>query len=150
MLQLGVPGSFPTENDFQMSHAQMQRYDHKGSQPMLQEAFVPQQQHQIYAQQAHYMHAHPRHPSPLQMQQVPAPNYTLPSQPYQQPSAPHHAMTSSSAVQLPSISSLPTPTGEMQMDPGFGHMQRTPMQSHTSLGSEESPKGKMSLSNLTT
>lgn len=151
MLQLGVPGAFPTDTDFQMSNAHMHRFaEQKEPQPVLQEAFMPQQSHQLYAPQPHYMNAQPRHPSPLQVQTVPAPNCTLPSQPYQQPSAPHHATpVSASSVQLPSISSLPTPAGEMQVDPSLGVMQRTPTQAHTMLNSDESPKGKMSLSNLT-
>ena len=148
MLQLGVPGAFPQDTDFQMSNMHMQRFgDQKQQQHMLQEPFMPQQSQHLYAQQPHYMATQPRHPSPLQLQTVPAPNSMLPSQPYQQPSAPHHA-TSGPVRQLPSISSLPTPTGEAQLDPNLMH--RTPIQVHTPLGSDESPKGKMSLSNLTT
>lgn len=153
MLQLGVPGAFAQEADYSMSRFGDQKQ--MASAPMLQESFMPYHSHQLYPQQPQYMNSQPRYPSPLQLQtNIPAPNCTLPSQPWQQPSAPHHATPTSATtsypanVQLPRISSLPTSTDALcAFDPNAAH--RTPISAHSALSPDGSPRDKMSLSNLT-
>ena len=151
-LQLGVPGSFVQDHDFQI---QLQRYGEpdKPTPRMLQEPFMPHQQQ--FPQPTQYLPSQPRHPSPLHIQSAPMPQtYPMPPPPPQRKAlvqpphyAPQHQMAVISAVQLPSISSLPPPSGDGHIDPSLGHPRCTPVPSAPTP--EGSPKDKMSLSNLT-
>ena len=152
MLQLGVPGSFVQESEFQMPAMPMGRFgEHeKQAQRVLQEPFMPQQQ-QPFPHPAQYVPSQPRHPSPLQMQGAQQQSYPMPLQalPRGHTYHPQQVMHSASApiVQLPSISSLPTSSGDAQIDPALTHVRCTPIPSAPTP--EGSPKDKMSLSNLT-
>lgn len=152
MLQLGVPGSFVQDNDFQMSAMHMARFGEleKHAPRVLQEPFMPLQQ--SFPHPAQYLPSQPRNPSPLQMQSAPPQqSYPMAAQPllrnnsfpqqYQMASAP------ASSVQLPSISKLDTSAGSAEpIDPTLAHV-RTPVPSAPTP--DGSPKDKMSLSNLT-
>jgi Myb-like DNA-binding protein FlbD len=135
MLQLGVPGSFVQEQDFQMP---MQRYSAEKHNPrMLQEPFMPAQS---FPHPSQYLPSQPRHPSPLQA-------YALPPQPQhkmeQQQFHSHHAPV----TQLPSISNMQGFETSQQLDPSLQHVRCTPVPSAPTP--DGSPKDKMSLSNLT-
>lgn len=135
MLQLGVPGSFVHEPDYEMS--MQQRYGgpmDKSTPRMLQEPFMPTP------------HAYP-HPPP----------HYLPSQPHHPVIATHHHHTvpAMPAVQLPSISKMeqqahqyPQPGAQQHLDPALAPSRCTPIPSAPTP--DGSPKHKMSLSNLTT
>ena len=154
MLQLGVPGAFVQDSDFQVQAMHMQRFaeDQKQAPRTLQEPFMPHA-HQAFPHPSQYLPSQPRNPSPLQAGQIqlqgvypPQPPQRIHYQHYQRqvPSAPH------SSMQLPSISKLPGdaqhPTS-MPVDPSLGHARCTPVPSAPTP--EGSPKDKMSLSNLT-
>ena len=157
MLQLGVPGSFVQDSDFQMPSLPVSRYGEMEKQPtrVLQEPFMPQQQ-QMFPQPAHYLPSQPRHPSPLQVPSARAPQaFSVPPRPMQRGNAYPQQLTSapSPTVQLPSISNLPAPpagiVGSMAMpiDPALTQVRCTPLPSAPTP--DGSPKDKMSLSNLT-
>jgi Myb-like DNA-binding protein FlbD len=154
MLRLGVPGTFVQDNDFAMQSMTMDQFgdmrggDMRKTQPMLQEPFMPQPQQQQQQQQAlpaptAFLPSQPRQPSPLQQQHPMSQAYNMQPQSQQQqqqqqqrrhsaypmqqyPSTPMHSHNHGHG--LPSISA--------KIDSGHG----TP---------EDSPKDKMSLSNLT-
>ena len=156
MLQLGVPGTFVQDNDFQMHSMHMQRFGEAEKQTprMLQEAFMPQQQ-QAFPHPGQYLPSQPRNPSPLQMHSALPQNYHIPPQSMQRtptmPAQHHVAPGQTHAVQLPSISSLPAPSGDVQrshsVDPALANLRYTPLPSAPTP--DGSPKDKMSLSNLT-
>ena len=154
MLQLGVPGSFVQDNDFQLHAMQMQRFAEAEKQTprMLQEPFMPQQQ--LFTHPSQYLLSQQR--NPLQAQCAPLPQaYTIPTQPLQRTftQPPRHQISTPPApsVQLPSISSLPAPSSEgsrsLPIDPALTHTRCTPLPSAPTP--DGSPKDKMSLSNLT-
>ncbi|TKA24880.1 hypothetical protein B0A50_06609 [Salinomyces thailandicus] len=151
LLRLGVPGTF-AETDYQQSMA-MKQHPH-----LLQEAFVHQPQPQYlqpasYPQQQQapaYLPSQPRHPSPMQMQppqlqgqyDVP-PQAMVRPQSYQQM---HMPTTPAPSVQLPSISKLKVSGNEAHPNNGF---QLDPALTGIHGAMDDSPKDKMSLSNLT-
>ena len=155
MLQLGVPGSFVQDNDFQMQSLQMHRFAEAEKQTprMLQEPFMPQQQ-QLFPHPSQYLPSQPR--NPLQTQTLPL-QYNYPIQAQQLQRTPSQqqqqqiTFAPAQTVQLPSISSLPAPPSEAQrslpIDPALAHARCTPLPSAPTP--EGSPKDKMSLSNLT-
>jgi Myb-like DNA-binding protein FlbD len=142
MVRVGMPNQFVNENDFAM--AQMQSYDMSDkSTPMLQEPFMPQHQGMLHPSQ--YLPSQVRQPSPLhqshQMQQM----YPMQHQQQQQIQRRHSAYPIPSqpvpstpmTMQLPSISNL---GHDSKLDPALS----TP-----GLALDDSPRDKMSLSNLT-
>ena len=157
MLQLGVPGAFVQESDFEMQSMQMQRFGEveKQTPRMLQEPFMPQQQ--AFPHPSQYLPSQPRNPSPLQVHSAAMPqSHPMPPQPVQRMSnyPPQQQASSIPAplVQLPSISNLSPPqdaqrSGSMAVDPALTQVRCTPVPSAPTP--EGSPKDKMSLSNLT-
>lgn len=151
MLQLGVPGSFVQDTDFQMSAMQMARFGEmeKHAPRVLQEPFMPQQQ--AFPHPSQYLPSQPRNPSPLQIQSAPpqqqyqmAPQQFMRSNSYHQQ---YQLPTQTSSVQLPSITKLDSSNGSAESnDPSMAHL-RTPVPSAPTP--DGSPKDKMSLSNLT-
>ncbi|CAK4031132.1 Myb-like DNA-binding myb-1 [Lecanosticta acicola] len=149
MLRLGVPGSFVQDTDFSTMHGmQMHGYeDMRKASPMLQEPFMPQQS---LPTPTAYLPSQPRQPSPLHqqhqvpqgyampVQQVPRrhPGYPMPPTPV--PSTPANEQLPSLAKKIPS-NEKPT----INIEPGLA----TPITSAPVL--DDSPKDKMSLSNLT-
>lgn len=137
MLQLGVPGSFAQDSDFQMHPMSMTRFavEEKPVQRVLQAPFMPQQQ-QAFPHPAQYLPS-----QPMQMQQ-PYQGYGY-HPPQRVPPMPQ-------AFQLPGISHLPSPMEAQHGPPGA---QIDPSLRYTPVPSaptpEGSPKDKMSLSNLT-
>ena len=170
MLQLGVPGSFVQDNDFQFSPMHMSRFgdmekQQQHSPRVLQEPWMPQQQ-QHFAHPSQYLPSQPRHPSPLHLHSA-APHYPmghslphqvahpsmlraqsfpqLPQHP-QQAQYHHHHQHQIPSVQLPSISKMESTTHNEPHDSSPAHL-RTPVPSAATP--DGSPKDKMSLSNLT-
>ncbi|KAK5175555.1 uncharacterized protein LTR77_000694 [Saxophila tyrrhenica] len=146
MLQLGVPGSFAHEHDFQMPAMPMQRHYGMEKQParMLQEPFMPAQS---FPHPSQYLPSQPRNPSPLQVNSNLQQYQSMPpQQPMQMraPSMQHYG--SPAAVQLPSISNIQEARAP-HIDPSLSQMRCTPMPSAPLP--EDSPRDKMSLSNLT-
>jgi Myb-like DNA-binding protein FlbD len=150
MLQLGVPGSFVQEHDFQMP---MHRFgdEVKHTPRMLQEPFMPVQ---TFPHPSQYLPSQPRNPSPLQAS---APHvYAVPN-PLHSRVIPHlhhqQAMATTHFMQLPSISNMGAPARELQgftsshVDPSLSQVRCTPVPSAPTP--DGSPKDKMSLSNLT-
>lgn len=142
MLQLGVPGSFVQEQDFNMSAMHMARFGEfeKLQAPrVLQEPFMPHQQ--PFPQPAQYLPSQPRHPSPLQLQSMPPQHSHLmaPHQMQRHHSFPQQHMP---VMQLPSISKA-----DSASDVDGSLAVRTPIPSAPTP--DGSPKDKMSLSNLT-
>ncbi|KAK3721719.1 hypothetical protein LTR37_002884 [Vermiconidia calcicola] len=146
MVQLGVPGSFVHEPNFPMD---MHRFGEPAKQAprLLEEPFMPHQQ--SFPQPSHYLPSQPQNPSPFQHHngQLPA-SYPMSAPPPREPSGYHpvyHQMRHVLPVQLPSISSLPTLSTEGHIDPSLARC--TPIPSTPTP--EDSPRDKMSLSNLT-
>ena len=143
MLQLGVPGSFVHEHDYQMPTMHMQRWGDMEKAPpprVLQEPFMPTQ---AFPHPNHYLPSQPRQPSPLQMGAPPPMPMHHQAKAMAQPYQPM-------PVQLPSISKMESQQyyGHSQIDPTFGQQTRcTPVPSAPTP--DDSPKDKMSLSNLT-
>lgn len=158
MVQLGVPGAYVQDHEFQVPAIPMHRYEDKSSQRVLQEPFMPQHQ-QPFPHPSQYLPSQPRIPSPMQMQGAHIPQ----SYPMQAPRThsrsqypayhQHQVPTAPApAVQLPSISKLSPssdqPTGaSLHIDPALAQVRCTPVPSAPTP--EGSPKDKMSLSNLT-
>jgi Myb-like DNA-binding protein FlbD len=153
MLQLGVPGSFVQDNEFQQMQAMhMQRFaeDQKAMPRTLQEPFMPQPQ-QPFPHPSQYLPSQPRNPSPLQVETMQLQGaYPMPCQQQRQPQ-PHqrNVLAPPSAVQLPSIAKPSNDAQHhpsIQVDPSLGP-RCTPVPSAPTP--DGSPKDKMSLSNLT-
>jgi Myb-like DNA-binding protein FlbD len=150
MLRVGVPNTFIQDNDFAI--AQMQSYDLQGKNtPMLQEPFMPHSQGMLHPSQ--YLPSQVRQPSPLhqshQMQQMYPMQQQQQQQQHQQTLQRRHSAypipsqpvpSTPMTMQLPSISNL---SHDSKLDPALS----TPGPSGLSL--DDSPRDKMSLSNLT-
>ncbi|KAK3056792.1 hypothetical protein LTR09_002585 [Extremus antarcticus] len=154
MLQLGVPGCFVQEHDFQMPTMPMQRYGEMQKQPprMLQEPFMPAQS---FPHPSQYLPSQPRNAPMLHGHSGLHSYHTMPTEVHSKmrvaPPPYHHQMPSPMAVQLPSISDMSREMHDAkstQIDPALSQVRCTPVSSAPT--SEDSPKDKMSLSNLTT
>jgi Myb-like DNA-binding protein FlbD len=145
VLRLGAPGTFVSDTDFSINGMPMQQYDAK-SQPMLQEAFIPQQQPQ---QQQHlptpaaYLPSQPRQPTPQQMQQ----QYAMHQQQQHQQRRPvaYPMMHAGHYQQMQQQHHHVKQQQAYSVDPSLS----TPLLSERTLEGG-SPKDKMRLSNLTT
>lgn len=161
MLQLGVPGSFVQDLEFQQMQAMhMQRLaeDQKQAPRQLQEPFMPHHHHQAFPHPSQFLPSQPRNPSPLQVESMPLQGqypmaYQAPYQPLRRvQSQPIHKLEPSAlpAVQLPGIFKMDSDgsrPNSQPVDPTLAHPRCTPVPSAPTP--EDSPKDKMSLSNLT-
>lgn len=147
MLRLGVPGSFVQGDEFAMAQMQMQQeMQQPKTAPMLQEPFMPQPQGMLHPSQ--YLPSQPRQPSPLHqshamsqqfqqhMQQQQQQQHTLQRRHSAYPIPTQSVPSTPVVMQLPSISNMAT--DNVKLDPAL-----------SGPGLDDSPRDKMSLSNLT-
>ncbi|EME47711.1 hypothetical protein DOTSEDRAFT_69606 [Dothistroma septosporum NZE10] len=146
MLRLGVPGAFVQETDFSTMQMPMHGYEEMRKQtPMLQEPFMPQPQ--SLPTPTAYLPSQPRQPSPLHQQHQMQQQYHMqqPQHGQRRHSAyPMAQLPSTPAkMELPGITNFSHEKPSITIDSGMA----TPIPSAPTP--DDSPKDKMSLSNLT-
>ncbi|KXS95342.1 hypothetical protein AC578_5280 [Pseudocercospora eumusae] len=147
MLRLGVPGTFVQDTDFTIQGMPMDHYhDMRKHTPMLQEPFMPQPQ--SLPTPTAFLPSQPRQPSPLSQAHL-TQNYSM-----QAPQVQRRHSAYPIAQQLPTtpMHGLPGGNNRIQTHDRKPHLaidSRMATPTPSAPSPDDSPKDKMSLSNLT-